>query len=566
MINKVTLRYFKRFEQEEFDLGDHVILAGPNNSGKSTLLQAIVAWNLALQRWSQKRGPQSGSTAKKRTGVPITRKDFTALPLREMNQLWTDASAYLKKSELTEGQKLGHPRVLSITVEGAGRTAEWGLTFEFRHQSGELIHVRPADPDLERMDDEVRDLTIVHVPPFSGIGADEPLMDRPFQDLLIGQGKAGDILRNLLLEVSRDDAAWAKLVKGIEQIFEYRLQPPQYGGTPFIRCEYLPGIPQGKGKQGLTPLDIACAGSGFHQVLLLLAFFYARPATVLLLDEPDAHLHIILQKQIHDLLRRIAAERRCQLIIATHAEVLIDSTSPKNILSFYHRPHTLVSNTDRDQVREALKRLTGTDILLAEPSPGILYVESEDDFNLLRTWAEILKHRSLEWFNRKPLWHSNLGRNPREARDHFFALRALKSDLKGLLLLDGDNREVPNHHVEAKELLVERWGRYEIESYLVHPEALGRFVESAALPLAVPRAQEYLTDQLPPAVLRDPTQPHEYWRSVPASKTILPEFFRLAQVSITKREYYLVANQMKSTEIPDEVWEKLDTIAATFGI
>jgi predicted ATP-binding protein involved in virulence len=48
MIRRVSLRYFKTFEKQDFDLNDHIILAGPNNSGKTTLLQAIVVWALAL--------------------------------------------------------------------------------------------------------------------------------------------------------------------------------------------------------------------------------------------------------------------------------------------------------------------------------------------------------------------------------------------------------------------------------------------------------------------------------------------------------------------------------------
>ena len=51
MITQVKVEFFKRFQSETFKLGDDVVLAGPNNSGKTTLLQAIAVWNLALQRW-----------------------------------------------------------------------------------------------------------------------------------------------------------------------------------------------------------------------------------------------------------------------------------------------------------------------------------------------------------------------------------------------------------------------------------------------------------------------------------------------------------------------------------
>jgi len=158
------------------------------------------------------------------------------------------------------------------------------------------------------------------------------------------------------------------------------------GRTPHITCRYLKGIPQsGRGNGGLPPLDVSTAGSGFHQVLLILAFIYARPSSLILLDEPDAHLHILLQKELYDLLLSICHRRHGQLVVATHSEVLIHSTSPQHILSFYHKPHPLSSKSDQDRVRQALKRVTSLDLLLAEEAKGLVYFEGTTDFDLLRT-------------------------------------------------------------------------------------------------------------------------------------------------------------------------------------
>ena len=280
MITRVQLRYFKRFEDQIVDLPDHVVLAGPNNSGKSTLLQAIALWDLALRRWKAKRlpnGEQVGGRpkAKQRQRVPITRKDFTALPLQEMNQLWTGTLTALLKSD-PGYEKPGEPRVLSISLEGKTDEGPWQLAFEFRYQNTELLYVKPQAEHLDDLPKAAQDLTVVHVPPFSGIGPEETRYDREYQDVLTGQGKPGDILRNLLLDVYKthpDD--WEGLRREIEDIFKIRLQPPAYEGRPYILCQYLPGIPQGKSKGGLPEIDIATAGSGFLQVLTLFGFIYA---------------------------------------------------------------------------------------------------------------------------------------------------------------------------------------------------------------------------------------------------------------------------------------------------
>ena len=87
MIRRIAIRHFKRFRDQTFDLAESVVLAGPNNAGKSTLLQAVAAWRLGLDRWVAQR---EGSRAAARSGVAITRGDFTAVPLREMNLLWED--------------------------------------------------------------------------------------------------------------------------------------------------------------------------------------------------------------------------------------------------------------------------------------------------------------------------------------------------------------------------------------------------------------------------------------------------------------------------------------------
>lgn len=66
------------------------------------------------------------------------------------------------------------------------------------YQNTELLYVKPAKEHIENLPNAAPDISVVHVPPFSGIGAEETRYDRPYQDLLIGQGKPGNILRNWL--------------------------------------------------------------------------------------------------------------------------------------------------------------------------------------------------------------------------------------------------------------------------------------------------------------------------------------------------------------------------------
>jgi len=553
MIEKVRVKYFKRFENHTFELKDVVVLAGRNNAGKTTLLQAIATWHFAFREWEKRK---KTSSAKPKIKVPLTRKEFLSVPVQAFKLLWTDTLTALRRDE-EEGKEAGAPRIMEITVEGKTEKGKsWDHTMEFQHAGSELIYANPRDPNTSPAVSGV-----VYIPSFSGIEIEEKVHTREYQEWLIGQGKPGDIIRNLLAETSRTATAWKALSADVEKLFQYRLLKPQYESLPFIVCEYLPGIPKGQGFGGYPRLDIANAGSGFLQTLLLLAFFYARPSTVVLIDEPDAHLHVNLQKQIYDHLRRIASKRQCQMVVATHSEVVIDNTDPNKIVSFVGKPHLLVRNTQRDAVQEALKRLTSKDLALADHGT-VLYVENNSDFSILRAWAKILDHRLLKWFS-DPYYHPVKGSDPKAAEDHFFALRAVHPHMAGVLLLDGDNNDVKARKSELKEL---RWKCYEIENYLFHPRVLERFVGEKAGPFFASAARNALQRVLPIEVMEDPGGHSNYMQRTPASKSILPEVFSAASLETGKMEYYQIAESMRPNEIHPEVKEKLDAIADHFGV
>ena len=556
MIRRVTIKNFKRFRKQAFELAESVVLAGPNNAGKSTLLQAVALWKFVLDRWVAQR---EGGRAVERSGVAIPRTDITAVPLREMNLLWED-----RKVTGPRGMS-GARRLIEIVVEGQTNEQTWTCGLELQYNNPELIHARPQDAkslDREAIrafpPTEAKKLSIVHVPPLSGIEHDEPRRDRGMQDLLIGQGRPGDILRNLLLEVaeSNDEENWQALAGHIKDLFRIELIKPNYSpAQPYIVCEY-------QEPSHTRPLDLSNAGSGTLQVILLLAFLYARPATVILLDEPDAHQHIILQRQVYDLIRKVAHERKGQVIVATHSEVILDSTEPARVLGFFSQaPHPLANKTERDQLREALKRITTTDLLLGQEVGGVLYVESEADERILSEWARILNHPAQRFFER-PFVHLLGSRSLDEARAHFFAMRAVCPDLRALCLLDGDNQDEPDVEMKKAGLVVLRWRRYEIENYLLHPEAIKRF-RFADFPLMHTKIDAAFWREVPQGT--DLFGNHVSLVRVKASDEFLVPLLENLGINTPKRELYLLAAVMKKDEIHPETHEKLDHIAESLN-
>lgn len=552
MIRKVVLRRFKRFGDVEFDVPDHVVLAGPNNTGKTTVLQAIAAWSLGLDRWRQLNDFQRHGGAYPK--APLTRHQFSAVPLRSFDLMWRERDY--------QG---------AVEVEVHGR-AGWKITMEFLSDSTEQVYVRPK-PDADPSTVRNTRVATVFVPPMTGLGTEEPLYTRPKVDHELGLSRPGEVLRNLLVEASQAGDAWSALVGSIRRLFGYELLPPDHGGA-HILAEYQ------ERKNG-PRLDIAGGGSGFQQVLMLLAFLHARPASVLLLDEPDAHLHVILQDAIYGELRAVAAEKRSQLLIATHSEVIINSVDPRELCVMLQKPRILTDTEERRRLAASLGILSNTDIMLAEEAPGVLYVEGYTDLEILRAWARNLDHRAHAVLTPRLYWRPTVGElragaRGIPAREHHDALRLLRDDLPALEILDGDARqEIQATPITGRGLQRVRWPRYEIESYLVHPAALERFVEKQVGEGSASAANrkamlDHIEAVFRRAFIENPLSPEplveNYLRTTKARTEILPRILDAAGLAgFPYTRYHEIAALMKPEEIHQDVVAVLDAVCRAFN-
>ncbi|MFY9345991.1 MAG: AAA family ATPase [Planctomycetota bacterium] len=547
MIRQVSLRRFKRFAAVDLKLSGHVVLAGPNNGGKTTLLQAIASWDLAFRRWRELNDPHKHGGAY--SYCPIARPDFLAVPLPRngLDLLWTGRD---------------RKRAIEIGV----RTDGWYVTMEFTFDE-EQVKVRPVAATPSDVFGRV-DMAVVYVPPMGGLVPEEPqYADQAFLIGRFAEGRPGEVIRNLLLEASRDAAVWAKLVDAVRELFGCELEPPQRGR--YLQANYRIG--DGK------PLDLIVAGSGFQQVLLLMSMLVLRPGSVLLLDEPDAHLHVILQGSTYRRLQKLAAESGAQLIVSTHSEVIIDAADLTQIVAM-PAGRALASPAERGHLIRGLGLFSNTDVMLAQTVPGILYVEGHTDIQLLAAWARVLRHPALDVLTRQLFWHrySTMGQEniaSFSAKEHYEALRVHRYELAALEILDRDGHpKLPSTAVAGAGFQRLRWKRYEIENYLVHPAALARFVEQrvgAGDASAQHRAalHTHFVDTYAPTVAKNPLDDNPALVNTKASTELLGAALTAAGVhGVEKRDFHEIAALMLPSEVHPDVIEKLDAICTAFGI
>lgn len=550
-IHRVVIRNFKRFGDETvFELPGHVVLVGPNNCGKTTFLQAVATWAFTYSYWRKRvsdTNPRNGFQK-----VPIARQAFSSVPLRGFDHLWTD--------------RRQHRGPIEIEVDLRPLEISAPLTMEIYPDTTEQAMIRPKWIDSSIWLDLSPPIDVVYVPPMTGLSVEEPVYQTPKIAQLLALGRPGEVIRNLLLQASKDEPTWRELRTTIHRLFGYEILVPDDAG-PEIIADYR------KSADG-PRFDIASAGSGFQQVLMLMTFLTTRRGAVLLVDEPDAHLHVILQGGIYQELKRLAATRDSQLVLATHSEVIVNSVDPTEIMMLLHEPKPLVNADQRKVLASALRVLPNADIMLARLAPGVLYLEGHTDLAILKEWARILKHPVNRLFDspnflwRPTVWEIAEGVAGVKSRQHFEALQLVQTGLRGLEILDGDSagQQQPTE-ITGTGYQKLKWRRYEVESYLFHPTALERFVTSLAGTAGAAALKKYLEDNMPPRFLQSPLDDLPTLNATKAREELLPPALAAAGVTdIPYTEFFRIASVMAPEEIHPEVTEKLDGICRAFGL
>ena len=302
--------------------------------------------------------------------------------------------------------------------------------------------------------------------PMSGLASNETGLEPGTINVRLGEGRTAEVLRNLcmrVLELPDGKVRWQALADRIAGLFGVNLDTPRLiPARGEVQVTYST-------KAG-SRLDLSSAGRGMQQTLLLLSFINLHPDSVLLLDEPDAHLEILRQRQIYDLLGEAAADNRTQIICASHSEVILnEAVQQDTVVAFVGAPHRIQAKT---QVLNALRDIGFEDYYQAEITGFVLYLEGRTDLALLRSFANALGHEAAAALERP--FVRNVGNHVNSARSHFFGLREAKPDLLGYALFDRLDRDDLN---SEGPLIEHMWPRREIENYLLPAVTLCRYAK-----------------------------------------------------------------------------------------
>ena len=349
MITKVSIKNLKKLDDISFNLSNAVVIVGPNNSGKTSMLQALCLWEIGVRTYYLNN--IENAEKQENSILTINRKDVVNSPIFDTKDLWLDATIETENAKSI---------FIEIAVEGEVNGENWLSTLVFKHENRESLsfEIKNGHEILEKLlrTDSVVRFGFVQV--LAGLSLEEDRLTRGSILRKLGEGRTSEVLRNICLDILQQDidrndldkktSSWQRLVEHLKAAFGIELQTPELQNTGLLQLKY---------KENGHLREISAAGRGFQQTLLLLAYMYAHPSTILLLDEPDAHLEIIRQRQIFKLLNNVAAEVNSQIIIASHSEVILNEAAMQSsVIALIENRVLEINKADNPQQYKAIEK------------------------------------------------------------------------------------------------------------------------------------------------------------------------------------------------------------------
>jgi ABC-type cobalamin/Fe3+-siderophores transport system ATPase subunit len=478
-IRAIRLERFRQFEDTTLEVGGFNLLVGPNNCGKTSVLHAIRAFFLLMHGHVRFEGDPPVATYHRRF---LSGAEEVA-PTPDIRELW-------------HRQQAGKPLRITVTFED-------GVAFSvvLRQQFGQL-HVSAEELPTNLTAAKVArylGTQVAFIPCLVGVLVTEAYATRARRNALATQGRYSEIFRSSLQQLhAKSPDLLGKINEWLDGLFGVTVSKVAFDqeADEFVTVQY---------KQSGVEYDVVSSGSGLQQIIQMLTYLYLTQPRVLLIDEPDAHLHSKLQARLGELFRRVSTDLDAQVFLSTHSLDLIDTFSTNDVLVVDSTKRTVSPIGKNADLISTLVDANVVDVsalsrLLASRS---LVVVEDEDLVVLKAFDKAVG---------SPLYSPKSGCYvlPAKGVGNFRAIADLGKVLAGLtgtkfeLAFLQDRDGMPDLIVDrflksqARDGVGPRLlGRHEIENYLVEPELfvraakwLGRKVTEAQATTAILQAAE----------------------------------------------------------------------------
>jgi len=454
MITRIELRNFKRFQHFVVKTRDGNILVGPNNSGKSSILDALRIFEACYRYTKQKRPSLIRLDGEYFDGFEIP-ESYLPMSLDNITTNYNENDAIVKITH-SNGSianiRLHPERSVKFIIDANGQRFSTSNKF------------RQAFP-----------LSMIIVPPLAPLESKEPYV----QDETVNRNKATRLAARNFRNI------WFRENDETFKVFKQRVEdawPEVSLEKPELVREQPPRLEMFFSEKRITR-EIQWAGFGFQIWLQIHTHLLRGNAdSILVLDEPDIYLHPDLQHRLYHDVKNIFP----QYFLATHAPEIINEAETKEILVVNPDSRSAKSirgDNDYEEMLSYIGSAENADFAKISRVKKVVFVEGHDA-KLLRRISSKIGLEKLATDRDAPIFQLGGFSQWRRAKNTVWAFKELLGvEIEAICLFDRDYRsdhEISDFivDIEASGMECFVFNRKEIENYLLSPLTIARVVNS----------------------------------------------------------------------------------------
>lgn len=360
-ISAIRIKNFKKIFDTRIELGSITYLVGGNNSGKSSVLQAI----------------------------------HTAVSCAQVSQEFKQkviAEASLRYSPVADFALLGHNSPYTNNDKGGNRgTVEFeGVPANSVDMETYLIQMykgrnhnnvgvkRSGYPGFGQIICDPKKLFSVYVPGLSGVPHREEMRGYAAVFRKAASGDANLVFRNIIRLLDERDKL-GELERLVSEVLKSEIHfQVDFNSERDLYVEVKLAAGENPVAEDFRPVDLW--GTGVLQITQIFAYVLLFEPALLLVDEPDSHIHPSRQKNLGLALERVSKEFHCKVIISTHSRHLVTSAS-ESVKVVWMKDGRIVPASERELVA-ILMDLGALDQL--DPTAKIIIYTEDGDPRILK--------------------------------------------------------------------------------------------------------------------------------------------------------------------------------------
>ena len=397
-ISKINIKNFKSFKDVTVTLNpDLNIFVGVNNAGKTTILEAIALWQECFEKIIHKaaKNNNKGRVYKKDDFILGT-SDSRYFPFDDLNSVRSP-----NFEDIFYQKDLRNIICLDFTLQNA-ELESIQINFNIKGVSLNYVIDSWVD-DIQKFNTFFKNLptpfNIFYASPVATILQTENFVTEPQIRSQILHRSSATVLRNRFYKLYNNPILFPEFVRDIAYILYNNQKQLIFSIPSDIQRDTRIIVNVQIGSKDM-PKDIALLGSGTLQIIECLLNFYIpnehKDLTIVLLDEPDSHLHRNIQTRLLQTLVKFVENN--QIFISTHNETLIRSSALKHIFHLEEdkqgksyesignqgfskqKPHFAgIMPSPINEVIRAIGQPTGLDFVNAMEADNLIFVEGEGD-------------------------------------------------------------------------------------------------------------------------------------------------------------------------------------------